>query len=86
MWAGFAEDAGSSGSSVAEIGGVGLPFTAVDLAAGRSSSGPVKAAVCAAVEEVQALVPELADDRLRIHGLVGRGGFATVYRGALLKP
>eukprot|EP00892_Ulva_mutabilis_P011154 jgi/Ulvmu1/8410/UM042_0117.1 len=76
VWAGFAAPTSTSGSEspvadVATRGGVD----------GGSGSGPVKAAVSAAVAEVQALVPELADDKLRIFSLVGRGGFATVYRG-----
>ena len=52
-----------------------------------SGIGTVRERVAAAVQEMQgALQAELQEDQLKLHGMVGRGGFGTVYHGALSSP
>eukprot|EP00892_Ulva_mutabilis_P012772 jgi/Ulvmu1/9868/UM057_0022.1 len=52
------------------------------LMSGRSGVGAVRGKVAAAVQEMQgALQAELQEDQLKLHGVIGRGGFGTVYHG-----
>eukprot|EP00892_Ulva_mutabilis_P012770 jgi/Ulvmu1/9866/UM057_0020.1 len=70
----------------------GAPSGALDASAERSGSegllsglsgvGVMRGKVTAAVQEMQgALQAELHEDQLKLHGVIGRGGFGTVYHG-----
>eukprot|EP00892_Ulva_mutabilis_P012771 jgi/Ulvmu1/9867/UM057_0021.1 len=49
---------------------------------GTGGVGAVRGKVAAAVQEMQgALQAELHEDQLKLHGVIGRGGFGTVYHG-----
>ena len=53
---------------------------------GGSDVCALRGKVAAAVQEMQgALQAELQDDHLHVYGVIGRGGFGTVYHGALLR-
>ena len=61
----------------AERSGSGSEVSAV------SGVGAVRGRVAAAVQEMQgALQAELQEDQLKLYGVIGRGGFGTVYHGA----
>lgn len=49
-----------------------------------ASAAAVQESVAAAVRQMQQNLPEdLHDEKFRVKGLLGKGGFGTVYRGAL---
>ena len=51
---------------------------------GAAMRGSVRGRVAAAVQEMQgALQAELQEDQLTLYSVIGRGGFGTVYHGAL---
>ena len=73
-------DVPSGGRSSTESGGTSPGFVTVGSTRGGSL---VRGRVAAAVQEMQgALQAELQEDQLKLYGVIGRGGFGTVYHGA----
>ena len=72
----------SGGRSSTESGDTSPGFVTVGSAKGGTA---VRGRVAAAVQEMQgALQAELQEDQLKLYGVIGRGGFGTVYHGASL--